>query len=128
MVSAALLAGVGISNADLSEQSSIVESDARTTELACNRRYNVLHLIYRQNGYEGHCKDYQCGLSTMREHWSAGLLEIRDTHAHAEWLEMPNNDAAFTTRDIHRARANAALAGDHTTEATSVGEPVNAEK
>ena len=113
---------------DLSEQSSIVESDARTTELACNRCYNVLHPIYQQIGYEGHYKDYQFGLSTMREHWSAGLLDIRDTLAHAEWLEMPNNDAAFTTRDIHRARANAALAGDHTTEATSVGEPVNAEK
>ena len=37
-------------------------------------------------------------------HWSAGLLDTRDTLAHAEWLEMPNNDAAFTTRDIHRAR------------------------
>jgi NTE family protein len=76
-------------------------------ELACGRRYNVLHLIYQQQKYEAHYKDYQFGVSTMREHWAAGLKDIRDTLAHRDWLDMPDNDAGFVTHDIHRARRNA---------------------
>jgi NTE family protein len=46
-------------------------------ELSCSKRYNVVHLIYRQKEYEGHFKDFQFGLSTMREHWESGLEDIR---------------------------------------------------
>jgi NTE family protein len=73
-------------------------------QLACNHRYNVLHLIYQQKKYEGHYKDYQFGISTMRDHWNAGLKDIRDTLANRSWLEMPDNDAGFVTHDIHRIR------------------------
>ena len=44
---------------------------------ACSKRYNVIHLIYRHKEYEGHYKDFQFGLSTMREHWESGLDDIR---------------------------------------------------
>jgi len=71
-------------------------------ELSCSKRYNVIHLIYRQKEYEGHYKDYQFGLSTMREHWESGLTDIRRTLAHRDWLEMPNGEARFVTHDIHR--------------------------
>jgi NTE family protein len=74
-------------------------------ELACSRRYNVLHLIYQQRKYEGHYKDYQFGVSTMRDHWGAGLKDIRETLKNGAWLEMPDNDAGFVTHDIHRTRA-----------------------
>jgi NTE family protein len=80
-------------------------------ELACGRHYNVVHLIYQQKEYEGHYKDYQFGVSTMRDHWSAGLADIRDTLSNDGWLEMPDNDAGFVTHDIHRARAAEAVAG-----------------
>jgi NTE family protein len=71
-------------------------------DLACSKRYNVIHLIYRQKEYEGHFKDFQFGLSTMREHWQSGLDDIRHSLAHPDWLEMPDNDAGFVTHDIHR--------------------------
>jgi NTE family protein len=74
-------------------------------ELACSRRYNVVHLIYQEKQYEGHYKDYQFGVSTMRDHWAAGLTDIGDTLANDGWLEMPDNDAGFVTHDIHRERA-----------------------
>lgn len=74
----------------------------RAAELACSKRYNVIHLIYRHKEYEGHYKDYQFGLSTMREHWSSGLDDIRRTLAHRDWLKMPNGDSGFITHDIHR--------------------------
>ncbi|WP_250451749.1 patatin-like phospholipase family protein [Caballeronia sp. ATUFL_M2_KS44] len=74
----------------------------RAAELACSKRYNIIHLIYRQKEYEGHYKDYQFGLSTMLEHWQSGLTDIRRTLAHRDWLEMPNGEARFVTHDIHR--------------------------
>jgi NTE family protein len=71
-------------------------------ELSCSKRYNVVHLIYRQKEYEGHFKDFQFGLSTMREHWESGLEDIRASLAQPDWLAMPDNDAGFVTHDIHR--------------------------
>ena len=71
-------------------------------ELSCSKRYNVIHLIYRHKEYEGHYKDYQFGLSTMREHWESGLVDIRRSLAQPDWLAMPDNDAGFITHDIHR--------------------------
>jgi NTE family protein len=71
-------------------------------DLSCSKRYNVMHLIYREKEYEGHFKDFQFGLSTMREHWKSGLEDIRESLAQPDWLAMPDNDAGFVTHDIHR--------------------------
>ncbi|HEV3424917.1 MAG TPA: patatin-like phospholipase family protein [Paraburkholderia sp.] len=71
-------------------------------ELSCSKRYNVIHLIYRHKEYEGHFKDFQFGLSTMREHWESGLQDIRASLTQPDWLAMPENDAGFVTHDIHR--------------------------
>lgn len=71
-------------------------------EISCDRRYNIIHLIYRDKEYEGHYKDYQFGPSTMREHWKAGLTDIRRTLANRDWLDMPASDPGFVTHDIHR--------------------------
>ena len=70
-------------------------------DLACSRHYNVIHLIYRNKEYEGHYKDFQFGVSTMREHWQSGLDDIRHSLEHPDWLDMPDNDAA--TRETLRA-------------------------
>ncbi|WP_425495741.1 patatin-like phospholipase family protein [Paraburkholderia hayleyella] len=71
-------------------------------DLSCAKRYNVIHLIYRHKEYEGHYKDYQFGVSTMREHWRSGLEDIRRSLAQPGWLAFPDNDAGFVTHDIHR--------------------------
>ncbi|WP_027803061.1 DUF3734 domain-containing protein [Paraburkholderia dilworthii] len=71
-------------------------------DLSCSKRYNVVHLIYRHKEYEGHYKDFQFGLSTMREHWQSGLEDIRHSLSQPDWLAMPDNDAGFVTHDIHR--------------------------
>jgi NTE family protein len=71
-------------------------------DLACSKRYNVIHLIYRNRPYEQHYKDFQFGLATMREHWTSGLDDIRRTLAEPERLAMPENASGFVTHDIHR--------------------------
>lgn len=71
-------------------------------DLACGKRYNVIHLIYRNQAYERHYKDFEFGLATMRGHWDSGLEDIRQTLASPERLAMPENASGFVTHDIHR--------------------------
>ncbi|ANJ74822.1 patatin-like phospholipase family protein [Ralstonia insidiosa] len=71
-------------------------------ELACSKRYNVIHLIYAAKEHEGPGKDIQFGPSTMRDHWGSGLTDIRESLSHPEWLAMPDDESGFVTHDIHR--------------------------
>lgn len=72
--------------------------------MSSGKRYNIQQLIYQQKAYEHHYKDYQFGVSTMRDHWSAGLADIRNTLAVKGGLALPTNEAGFVTHDIHRKR------------------------
>ena len=75
----------------------------RAARLADDRRVNVVHLIFDDEDWEGHFKDYQFGATAMREHWRAGLADLRGTLAHPEWLGRPAPDEApFVTHDVHR--------------------------
>ncbi len=80
--------------------------------LAGHKRYNIIHLIYRNKSYEQHHRDYQFGLTTMREHWESGLQDIRNTLAHEEYLAMPENIAGFVTHDVHRDEIERTMRGE----------------
>lgn len=68
-----------------------------------DRRFNVIHLIYKDKGeHESHYMDYQFGPLAMRNHWHAGLTDIRQTLGHPEWLDLPPPDKPFVTHDAHR--------------------------
>ncbi len=104
----------------LSELLTLIPEDQRkdllpcrlAEELASNKRYNVVHLIYRNQPYEQHYKDYQFGRMTMREHWRSGLDDIRQTLIHRDKLNMPENLAGFTTYDVHRDEIEKRLANN----------------
>ena len=68
-------------------------------QLACDRRYSVIHLIYRERARIGHFKDYQFGRVAMREHWLSGQADIARALAHPEWLELPTGEVAFVAHD-----------------------------
>jgi len=74
----------------------------RAAEEACDRLFNVIHLIYKEKDCEGSYKDYQFGALTMRDHWASGLADIERTLKHPEWLEMPPAEKPFITHDVHR--------------------------
>lgn len=63
---------------------------------------NIIHLIYQQQGYEGHAKDYEFSGTSMREHWAAGLADTRKTLRHRKWLEIPPEHIGMTVHDVHR--------------------------
>jgi NTE family protein len=73
-------------------------------QLACGRQVTVIHLIYQDKDWEGLSKDYEFSPRSMHDHWSSGLLDIRHTLDHAEWLELPPEGKEFVTHDCHRVR------------------------
>jgi len=73
-------------------------------ELACERQYAVIHLIYQDKEWEGLSKDYEFSPQSMNDHWSSGLIDIQQTLDHPEWLELPPEGQEFVTHDCHRAR------------------------
>ena len=70
-------------------------------ELACSKVYNTIQLIYRDKLSETHSKDYEFSLVTMREHWQAGLSDIRETLKNPDWLARPSA-GGVVTHDVHR--------------------------
>jgi NTE family protein len=71
-------------------------------DLARNRSYNIIHLIYQSKIYEGHSKDYEFGPSAMRAHWQSGLDDIRRTLADPRRLDLPTPELGIVTHDVHR--------------------------
>ena len=75
----------------------------RAMELACERQYSVIHLIYQDKEWEGLAKDYEFSPQAMREHWASGLLDIERTLSNESWLRLPPEGREFVTHDCHRA-------------------------
>ena len=68
----------------------------------CDRVFNIVHLIYRAKSYEEQYKDYAFGATTMREHWSGGLDDMRRSLARPEYFVVPDRGLGVVTHDIHR--------------------------
>jgi NTE family protein len=71
-------------------------------EMARERAYNIVHLIYQTKIHEGHSRDYEFGLSAMRAHWQSGLDDIRRTLADPRRLHPPSPELGIVTHDVHR--------------------------
>lgn len=76
----------------------------KAAELACNRRCNVIQLIYQDKPYESDAKDYEFGQLAPHEHWASGLADVRHTLDRPQWLAMPSAERPFVTHDVHRLR------------------------
>ncbi|HVA12251.1 MAG TPA: patatin-like phospholipase family protein [Stellaceae bacterium] len=53
--------------------------------------YNLVHLIYRAQNYEGDSKDYEFSRLSMDEHWRAGYRDTVHALKHPEALARPTN-------------------------------------
>ncbi|MDE2129061.1 MAG: DUF3734 domain-containing protein [Betaproteobacteria bacterium] len=78
---------------------------SRVEEMARDKRYNVIHLIYKDKPYDGQDKDFQFGRATMRAHWNSGLQTVQRTLAHTHWFDLPSAERPFVTHDVHRQDA-----------------------
>jgi NTE family protein len=71
-------------------------------EVADHKVYNIIHLIYRSQHYEGHSKDYEFSRLSMEEHWRAGYHDAVRTLRHPEVLQRPINHEGVFTFDLDR--------------------------
>jgi NTE family protein len=68
--------------------------------IAQRHSYNLVHLIYRPQGYEGDSKDYEFSRLSMTEHWRSGYDDAMRALRHPEALERGGNGAEFNTFDF----------------------------
>jgi NTE family protein len=50
------------------------------------RHITIMHLINRRLDTASSAKDYEFSRSTIRQHWEAGLEDVRRTCSHPDWL------------------------------------------
>jgi len=54
-------------------------------EAATPASVTIVHLIHRRKNYETQSKDYEFSRASVREHWAAGINDVRRTVRHASW-------------------------------------------
>jgi NTE family protein len=81
----------------------------RLAELADEKVYNLIQLIYHAKNYEGCSKDYEFSRRTMEEHWKAGYNDAVRTLRHPEVLQRPDGADGVFTFDL--AEQDRAVAG-----------------
>jgi NTE family protein len=69
---------------------------------ADSKVYNIIHMIYRAQVYEGASKDYEFSRRTMEEHWTSGYSDMTRTLAYPEVLERPKSMDGVFTFDLKR--------------------------
>ena len=70
--------------------------------VASDKVYNIIHLIYRAQNYEGHSKDYEFSRLSMQDHWRAGYHDALRTLRHPEVLARPASLNGVFTFDLER--------------------------
>ncbi len=70
--------------------------------VASDKVYNIIHLIYRAQNYEGHSKDYEFSRLSMQDHWRAGYHDAVRTLRHPEVLARPASLDGVFTFDLER--------------------------
>jgi NTE family protein len=70
--------------------------------VASDKVYNIIHLIYRAQNYEGHSKDYEFSRLSMQDHWRAGYHDALRTLRHPEVLARPTSPDGVFTFDLER--------------------------
>jgi NTE family protein len=83
-----------------------MKSAAEIKELKSYARclhYNIVHLIYRAEDYEGYSKDYDFSRLTMQDHWKAGYNDTIRTLRHREIFALPKNSSGVAAFDFNRS-------------------------
>jgi NTE family protein len=70
--------------------------------VSSDKVYNIIHLIYRAQNYEGHSKDYEFSRLSMQDHWRAGYHDALRTLRHPEILARPTSLDGVFTFDLQR--------------------------
>jgi NTE family protein len=79
----------------------------RLAELADEKVYNLIQLIYHAKNYEGVSKDYEFSRRTMEEHWKAGYSDAVRTLRYPEVLQRPDGVEGVFSFDLAKQERGA---------------------
>ena len=88
---------------DLLPDRTVLEHDEELRAFASaadDKVYNIVHLIYRTQSYEGASADYEFSRATMTEHWTAGHRDATHSLAQPEIYLRPQNSHGVATFDF----------------------------
>lgn len=74
-------------------------------QVASHKAYNIVHLIYRAQKYEGHSKDYEFSRLTMLDHWNSGYKDARHSLGNPGIFEKPKNQEGVSVFDLQKETA-----------------------
>ncbi len=77
------------------------EDERMLEELEHQPEMTILQLIYQQQAFEGHAKDFEFSAASMREHWDSGYEDTKRTLKHQDWLVIPPPGGGIVTHDVH---------------------------
>lgn len=63
----------------------------------------LVHLIHRQQGFEGASKDYEFSRMSMIAHWAAGERDVTRTLEHTEWRQRVPGRGGLQVYDLTKA-------------------------
>jgi len=79
------------------------DEDVKLLKAAASHNvHNLVHLIYRGDGYEGHSKEYEFSRLSMQDHWRAGYHDAVRSLRHPEVLARPTSADGVSTFDLDR--------------------------
>lgn len=77
------------------------DPDVRALDATLRTQHvDIVHLIYRRATFELESKDYEFSRASMREHWAAGVADMRQTHRHLDRLEASALDSDVVVYDL----------------------------
>lgn len=77
------------------------DPDVRALDATLRTQHvDIVHLIYRRATFELESKDYEFSRASMREHWAAGVADMRQTHRHLDRLEASALDSDVIVYDL----------------------------
>lgn len=88
---------------DLLPDRTVLDADPELRALANaadDKVYNIVHLIYRTQAYEGASADYEFSHATMTEHWTAGHRDATHSLQQPEIYLRPENSHGVATFDF----------------------------
>ncbi|MDO1584846.1 patatin-like phospholipase family protein [Rhizobium oryzicola] len=69
-------------------------------QVADQKVYSVVHLIYRTQKHEGHSKDYEFSRLTMLDHWKSGYQDAKRTLENPAIYARPQNREGVLAFDL----------------------------
>jgi NTE family protein len=84
-----------------------LDADAKALSALCSGTHvDIVHFINRHRAPSSFSKDYEFSRTSMLQRWEAGLVDVRHSVAHPEWLKRSQLAEGIQVYDLTRETAD----------------------